>query len=283
MSDRLCATENSGLLAFLQARLKGWSRNTIKQRLQAGCVSVNGVVVTRHDHGLAAGDEVEVFSTARKGRPAPASLKILHEDPQLIAIDKPAGLLSVGNDQETQLHALALLRHQLSRSLPSVKLFPVHRIDRDTSGVLLFATSRETREAVMARWDEAEKTYLAVVEGCPDPARGTIDQPLRMDEEEYRMHVGPHPEAKRAVTHYETEQTVGERSLVRVRLETGRQHQIRAHMAWLGCPVVGDPRYGTAGPRLGLHALRLCIALPGGDRKLIFEAPVPKDFWALLK
>ena len=283
MSDRLRATENSGLLAFLQARLKGWSRNTIKQRLQAGCVSVNGVVVTRHDHGLAAGDEVEVFSTARKGRPAPASLKILHEDPHLIAIDKPAGLLSVGNDQETQLHALALLRNQLSRSLPSVKLFPVHRIDRDTSGVLLFATSRETREAVMARWDEAEKTYLAVVEGCPDPARGTIDQPLRMDEEEYRMHVGPHPEAKRAVTHYETEQTVGERSLVRVRLETGRQHQIRAHMAWLGCPVVGDPRYGTTGPRLGLHALRLCIALPGGDRKLIFEAPVPKDFWALLK
>ena len=201
----------------------------------------------------------------------------------MIAIDKPAGLLSVGNDQETQLHALALLRHQLARSLPSVKLFPVHRIDRDTSGVLLFATSRETREAVMARWDEAEKTYLAVVEGCPDPARGTIDQPLRMDEEEYRMHVGPHPEAKRAVTHYETEQTVGERSLVRIRLETGRQHQIRAHMAWLGCPVVGDPRYGTAGPRLGLHALRLCIALPGGDRKLVFEAPVPKDFWALLK
>lgn len=135
----------------------------------------------------------------------------------------------------------------------------------------------------MARWEEAEKTYLAVVEGCPDPVRGTIDQALRLDEKEYRMHVGAHPEAKRAVTHYETERTAGGRSLVRVRLETGRQHQIRAHMAWLGCPVVGDPRYGTAGPRLGLHALRLCIALPGGHRKLLLEAPVPKDFMALLK
>ena len=283
MPDHLRATENAGLLSFLQAQLKGWSRTTIKQRLQAGCVSVNGAPVTRHDHGLAAGDVVEIHSTARKSRPGPASLKILHEDPHLIAIDKPAGLLSVGNDQETQLHALALLRHQLSRSLPSVKLWPVHRIDRDTSGVLLFATSRETREAVMARWEEAEKTYLAVVEGCPDPVRGTIDQPLRLDEKEYRMHVGAHPEAKRAVTHYETEQMVGGRSLVRIRLETGRQHQIRAHMAWLGCPVVGDPRYGTAGPRLGLHALRLCIALPGGHRKLLLEAPVPKDFMALLK
>ena len=283
MSDHLRVTQDCTLLKFLQAQLQGWSRNTIKQRLQAGCVVVNGVAVTRHDDALVAGDEVEVFSTAKKSRPTPASLSVLYRDPQLIAIDKPAGLLSVGNDQETQLHALALLRHQVARSLPSVKLFPVHRIDRDTSGVLLFATSRETREAVMARWDEAEKTYLAVVEGVPNPSRGTIDQPLRMDEKEYRMHVGAHPDAKTAITHYETEQTVGGRSLIRVRLETGRQHQIRAHMAWLGCPVVGDPRYGTVGPRLGLHALRLSIALPGGSRKLVFEAPIPNDFWALLK
>ena len=283
MSDHLRATENAGLLVFLQAQLKGWSRNTIKQRLQAGMVHVNGKPVTRHDYALVPGDEVEVASTERKSPPALSSLKILYEDPNLIAIDKPAGLLSVGNDQETQRHALALLRHQLLRSSSAVKLFPVHRIDRDTSGVLLFATSRDTREAVMARWEEAEKTYLAVLEGCPDPVRGTIDQPLRLDEKEYRMHVGAHPDAKRAVTHYETEQAAGGRSLVRVRLETGRQHQIRAHMAWLGCPVVGDPRYGTAGPRLGLHALRLCIALPGGSRKLVFEAPVPRDFLALLK
>ncbi len=283
MSERLRVHQACGLLAFLQAQLQGWSRNTLKQRLQAGCVSVNGSSVTRHDFALVAGDEVEVSSTAKKGLPISTSLKILYEDPHLIAIDKPAGLLSVGNDQETQRHALALLRHQLLRSSPSVKLFPVHRIDRDTSGVLLFATSRETREAIMARWDAAEKTYVAVVEGCPDPSHGTIDQPLHMDEKEYRMHVGPHPEAKTAITHYETEQTVGGRSLVRVQLETGRQHQIRAHMAWMGCPVVGDPRYGTAGPRLGLHALRLRIALPGGDRKLVFEAPIPKDFRALLK
>ena len=282
MPDHLRATENAGLLSFLQAQLKGWSRTTIKQRLQAGCVSVNGAPVTRHDHGLAAGDVVEIHSTARKSRPGPASLKILHEDPHLIAIDKPAGLLSVGNDQETQLHALALLRHQLSRSLPSVKLWPVHRIDRDTSGVLLFATSREMREAVMSQWAAAEKTYWAVVEGCPAPARGTIDRPLRLDEKGCRVHVGNHPGAKPAVTHYQTERTVGGRSLVRVQLETGRQHQIRAHLAWLGFPVVGDPRYGTAGGRMGLHALRLKIVHPDTGRELIFEAPVPDDFWALL-
>ena len=140
----------------------------------------------------------------------------------------------------------------------------------------------DPREAVMARWDASEKTYLAVVEGRPDPARGTIDQPLRLDETEYRVHAGAHPDAKPAVTHYQTERTAGGRSLVRVRLETGRQHQIRAHLAWLGCPVVGDPRYGAAGRRMGLHALSLKIIHPGDGQELRFEAPVPADFRALM-
>jgi len=282
MSEKLHVEEAASLLAFLNARLRNWSRKTIKQRLQAGCVRVNGRPVARHDHALAAGDVVEIASSAPARGAPPAPLEILYADRDLIAIHKPAGLLSVGTIRETRHHALALLRDQLSRRSPAARLWPVHRIDRDTSGVLLFATSRDMREAVMARWDAAEKTYLAVVEGCPVPARGTVDQPLRLDEEEYRVHVGAHPNAKPARTHYATERTAGGRSLVRVRLETGRQHQIRAHMAWLGCPVAGDPRYGTAGGRMGLHALRLKILKPGSGRELIFEAPAPPDFWALL-
>lgn len=283
MSEKHSVQEAAGLLAFLHSRLKGWSRNTIRQRLQAGCVHVNGASVARHDHALRAGDIVEVSASAPAGaRHSAAPLAILHADRDLVAIDKPAGLLSVGTATETRRHALALLRTQLSRRSPAVRLWPVHRIDRDTSGVLLFATSREMREAVMARWDAAEKTYLAVVEGRPVPARGVIDQPLRMDETACQAHVGPHPRAKPAMTHYETERTAGGRSLVRVRLETGRQHQIRAHLAWLGCPVVGDPRYGTAGRRMGLHALSLKIIHPGGGQELRFEAPVPADFRALM-
>jgi len=159
----------------------------------------------------------------------------------------------------------------------------VHRIDRETSGVLLFATSREMREAVMKEWKAAEKTYLAIVEGCPKPASGTIDQPLRLDPAIYQMHVGPHPDAKRAVTHFTTERNVGRRTLLSVVLETGRQHQIRAHLTWLGHPVVGDQRYGTAGARMGLHALRLSITKPGTNKPLVFETPAPADFLALLR
>ena len=282
MSEKLCVKEAAGLMAFLHAHLPGWSRNTIKQRLQSGCVRVNGTPVAKQDFALAAGDRVEVAAAPQPPARPPSTLEILYADRDLIAIDKPAGLLAVGTVRENRRHALALLRNQLSRRSGAVKLWPVHRIDQGTSGVLLFATSHEMREAVMDRWAEAEKTYLAIVEGCPDPVCGTIDQPLRLDEKEYRMHVGDHPRAKPAVTHYATERTAGGRSLVRVQLETGRQHQIRAHMAWLGCPVVGDPRYGTAGKRLGLHALGLKIVHPGSGRRLALEAPVPADFWALL-
>ena len=283
MSDRLTVKANTTLIPFLIDQLKGWSRSTIKQRLKSGCISVNGEQVTRHDHGLHAGDRVVVDAAARGVSGLRPQLGILYKDRNLIAINKPAGLLSVGAPKGNEPHALGILRDQLSRRSKPVKLWPVHRIDRDTSGVLLFATSREMREAVMKEWKVAEKTYLAIVEGCPSPASGTIDQPLRPDPAIYQMHVGPHPKAKRAVTHFTTERKVGQRTLLRVALETGRQHQIRAHLAWLGHPVVGDQRYGTEGARMGLHALRLSITKPGTGKPLVLETPAPADFLALLR
>ncbi len=282
MSEKLHVKESSGLLMFLNMRLQGWARSKIKQRLQSGCVSVNEISITQHDYPLNPDDLIEVGATAKLANSAPSQLEILYSDRDIIAINKPAGLLSVGTTKETQQHALAILRNQLSHRSQAVKLWPVNRIDRDTSGVLLFATSRETREAVMDKWDQAEKTYLAIVVGCPNPAEGTIDQPLRLDEVEYRMHVGAHPDAKTAITHFKTERTNGDRTLLQVQIETGRQHQIRAHLSWLGYPVVGDQRYGTAGTRMGLHALRLKIVNSKTNKELTFETPAPADFLALM-
>lgn len=282
MSEKLHVGEAAVLLEFLGHRLQSWARSTLKQRLQSGCISVNGFTVTQFNHPLNVGDIVEVSASAKPANAAPSQLDILYADRDLIAINKPAGLLSVGTEKETQMHALATLRKQLSRRTQAIKLWPVHRIDRDTSGVLLFATSHEIREAVMARWDSCEKTYQAIVTGIPSPAQGTINQPLRLDEVAYHVHVGAHPNAKPAVTHFDTERVVGTRTLLNVQLETGRQHQIRAHLAWLGYPVVGDPRYGTAGGRMGLHALRLKIIKPGSSTVLVFETPAPADFMALL-
>lgn len=283
MSDRFRVNEEMGLIGFLSSHLKGWSRSRIKQRLQSGCVVVNGKSVTKHNHPLTVGDDVEVRATARGLRHDVNHLEILYSDRDLIAINKPAGLLSVATATEGKLHALAILREQLSRPKRPVKLWPVHRIDRDTSGVLLFATSLEVRNEVMKAWPSAEKKYLAIVEGSPEPKEGTIDQPLWPDSKMYYMHVGKHRDAKPAITHFQTERSTNGRTLLNVQLDTGRQHQIRAHMAWLGHPVIGDPRYGTAGPRLGLHALSLSFSRPKIGKRINVSTPATRDFYALLE
>jgi len=289
MAQQYKVKQRGKLLEFLFANLNGWSKKKVKQRLQGSSVAVNGVVTTKHDFILSVDDIVEVGVVQKTGTAAHTTqkLEIIYQDKDLIAINKPAGLLSVGTTQENKQHALALLRTQLSRGKKtnngnSIKLWPVHRLDRDTSGILLFATSKEMREAVMANWGKSEKVYLAIVEGTPKEDKGTIDQPLRLDEKEYRMHVGEHPDAKRAVTHYTVQKSTDTRSLLEVNIETGRQHQIRAHMAWLGHPVIGDERYGTKGGRMGLHAHRLKIYHPVKKNTLELQIDAPRDFYALL-
>lgn len=289
MAQQYKVKQRTKLLEFLFSTLTGWSKKSVKQRLQGSSVAVNGVVTTKHDFILNADDIVEVGVVQKKGTAAQTinKLEIIYRDKDLIAINKPAGLLSVGTTQENKQHALALLRTQLSRGKKNnngnaVKLWPVHRLDRDTSGILLFATSKEMREAVMSNWAKSEKVYLAVVEGRPKETKGTIDQPLRPDDKEYRMHAGEHPYAKSALTHYEVKESNDKRSLLEVSIETGRQHQIRAHMAWLGHSIIGDERYGTKGPKMGLHSKKLTIIHPKTKKSLTFEVDAPRDFYSLL-
>ncbi len=283
MTERLRAEGAMPLLAFLSQRLAGWSRNTLKQRLQLGCVRVNGATVTRHDHALKPGDSVEVGARAEAPPTSagPNGLPLLHLDELLVAVNKPAGLLSVATEQQRDRTALALVGEWLSRPGREAKVWPVHRLDRETSGVLLIARTREGKERVQAAWDHTRKVYLAVVEGRPAPAEGVIDQAL-WEDANLNVHVGEHPASKAARTRYRTLETKPGRSLVEVELETGRRHQIRAHLAWLGHAVVGDPRYGTPGPRMGLHALRLELDHPGDGRRLILEAEAPAALRALL-
>lgn len=285
MAEKFIVKERSKLLEFLFNHLTGWSKKTIKQRLQGSSVAVNGEINTKHDFLLKVNDVVEVGVVKKASTQAQTlqKLEIIYQDKEIIAINKPAGLLSVGNATESKQHALAILRNQLSRGKNQVKLWPVHRLDRDTSGILLFATSKEMRETVMDKWGVSEKVYLAIVEGCPKEKKGTINQPLRADEKVYRMHVGQHPDAKPAITHYEVKQTAPERSLLEVKIETGRQHQIRAHLAWLGNSIIGDERYGTKGERMGLHAKKLTIIHPLNKKTISFEVDAPKDFYALLR
>jgi len=280
MSDRVHVSEPGTLLSVLCEHLSGWKRSTLKDRLKAGAIAVNGDPVTRHDHPLVPGDLVEI----RPKEPRPSGARhpkfvTLYTDEHLVAIDKPCGLLSVATELEKHQTALALVRDSLGHR---ERLWPVHRLDRETSGVLLFARSRQVREEVQAVWTAAAKTYLAVVEGHPDPPDGVIDQPLWQDSR-LNIHVGRHVLAKTARTAFSTRSLHADRALLEVRLHTGRRHQIRAHLAWLGHPVMGDARYGAAASRLGLHAWRLEVDHPRAGRRLVLEAPAPQAFDALWK
>lgn len=283
MADRVVVAAAGRLLEVLASRLATWSRNTLRQRLQLGCITVNGIVATRHDQAVESGDVVEIRTRADgvRARAATPGLPQLFADDDLIAVDKPAGLLSVSTDDERTTTALAMLRAALSRPGVPAGLWPVHRLDRETSGVLLFARSRAICEQVQAQWSTTTKVYLAVVEGVPVPPQDVIDAPL-WEDRQLRVRVGAHADARPARTRYQVLQTRGGRALLEVTLETGRKHQIRAHLMSRGHPVVGDDRYGTPDLRLGLHALRLSLRHPRDGRQLSFEAPPPAALLRLL-
>jgi 23S rRNA pseudouridine1911/1915/1917 synthase len=277
-SERFTARADGTLFAQLVEHCPGWRRNTLRQRVRGGCIRITGVPGARADQLLRVGDVVELRPAAA-ARPAPTAgrrLRVLFDDADLLAIDKPAGLLSVAAADERERTALALVRTQCCRA-DAPDLWPVHRLDRETSGVLLFARSREVLDRVRADWGAVQKVYHALVEGRPEPPQGTIDRPL-WEDRSLRVRVGQHPDARPARTHYWTLATRGGRSLLEVRLDTGRKHQIRAHLAAIGCPVVGDERYGTRATRLCLHALRLSLPHPRDGRLLELVAAVPADF-----
>jgi 23S rRNA pseudouridine1911/1915/1917 synthase len=269
------------LLPWLLAALAPMPRTRVKQLLRFGRVTVNGVATTRFDHALRAGDRVAIS----EARPDPAAeplarvgIRILHEDADLIAIDKPPGLLSVAAGAQTADTAFARLNAHLAARRAG-RPFVVHRLDRETSGLMLFGRSPAARDRLQADWGRVVKTYLAIVEGCPFPTAGSIRNFLTEGKDlRVRAAAGPRPGAKEAVTRYRVRTTRGRLSLVEVELETGRKHQIRVHLAGLGHPVIGDIGYGaTADParRLGLHAWRLSLTHPTTGQRVELEAPLP--------
>jgi 23S rRNA pseudouridine1911/1915/1917 synthase len=273
--------EAAPLLDALASFYPDASRTTLRQMLEAGRVRVNGEIEKNARRALEAGDAIDVAQKSVQIA-LPPGLAILHEDDDILVVLKSHGLLTVATERERETTAQAYLNQYLKLK-GEERVHVVHRLDRETSGVLVFAKHFEAREALKDKFaaHAVDRVYIAVIEGAIDPPSGTIRSNLR-ERRDLRMEsVDAHPDAKPAVTHYRTIQESGAWSMLEITLETGRKNQIRTHLSEAGHPVVGDRMYGsTVNPlgRLGLHAKLLGFDHPRDAKHLVFTAAVPKGF-----
>jgi 23S rRNA pseudouridine1911/1915/1917 synthase len=280
----------AALGSFVRERLGGLPWTQVKRLIAGGKVSVDGKPVTQDGHRLRAGAEVGLRMNAPR-RPAEGekSVRLVHEDTHLVVIDKPAGVSSVPYEEKEQGTALDLIRaawRKLGRPATETPLFVVHRIDKDTSGLLVFAKTKRAERglAMLFRTHNVERTYLCVAHGNVAAAR--IESSLVEDRGDGLRGSTRFPDqGKRAVTHVTPVRRVRGATLCEVRLETGKTHQIRIHLAERGHPLVGEKVYirdyrgePLASPRLLLHAATLGFVHPQTNENLRFESPLPSDF-----
>lgn len=305
----LRATSAGTLMELMQAKLGGMSPTSIKQLLHARRVQLNGAVCTRGDQAIKTGDEVTILSQAGTTTLHHPKLSLVYEDDYLVVVNKKQGLLTVpSNPDSAETTALSILKAYVRKQHPRNNIYVVHRLDRETSGLLVFAKTPQMQEYMRTYWRElvTKRTYVALVEGVLPEQKGTITTWLTEDKRNAMVYSSPVDDGgQKAVTHYEvlgvrnldpTVKTYGtapasaltadgtpQISLLALNLETGRTNQIRVHMASVGHPVVSDRKYGhgnTWAPvdRLCLHARILEFIHPATEQVVHFETPVPKEF-----
>ena len=238
---------------------------------------VEGTVVRRGDTEIRAAERVTLGAPQPRFPPA---LRLVHEDDALIVVDKPAGLLTIATERERQRTAYRMLADYVAAQPGGQRLFIVHRLDRETSGLLVFAKSPDVKAALQAQFHArtVERVYVAVVEGRVAASSGTLRARIAEDPRTLRVHATPR--GREAVTHYRVLERRPRSTLLELTLETGRRGQIRAQLAALGHPIVGDAAFGSRRDpvrRLCLHASRLGFA-DGSGRTLVFESPAPAVF-----
>lgn len=265
------------LLNFLYQNVQGKSKNNIKSLLKNGQIFVNSKKQTKFNYILKENDTVKIQLRKLNNQfPYP----ILYEDESLIAIEKPAGLLTIKTEQENEKTAYKIVRNYVKEK--GQKLFIVHRLDRDTSGILLFAKNEKMKIMLQKHWNDItlKRGYVAIVEGQIKPEFGTIRSFLK-EENNTIVHSTKSMDGKLAITRYQTLNKNNDYTLLEVFLETGRKNQIRVHMSEAGHPIIGDTKYhATKNPihRLGLHSHLLEFIHPFTKKVVHLESTIPDNF-----
>ena len=278
--------EEAQLLDWLLANLKG-SRTKIKATLQGQGIKVNGKVVTQHDFPLVPGMKIEVSKTKRNITLKSRYVKLVYEDDYLVVVEKKPGILSMAT-RHNSLNVKSVLDEYFHATKQNCQAHVVHRLDRDTSGLLIYAKDKRTALSMENDWRHTvyDRRYVAVLSGPMETDEGTIANWLK-DSKIYVTYSSPIDNGgKYAVTHFHVLDRTPYHSLVEFKLETGRKNQIRVHAADMGHPVCGDREYGNGDDpieRLCLHAYVLCFYHPVTHRPMEFQTQIPHSFTALFK
>ena len=281
----------------LAARLPELSRTRLQDLILRRQVRVNGLEAVKPGQRLGAGDRVEVVippPVASGLEPEPISLDVIYESAAVLIVNKPAGLVvhpAAGHTRGTLVHATLAHAPDLEGIGGELRPGVVHRLDKDTSGLIILAKNERAHAALQQAFKDrsVHKIYLALVEGHPPTPTGRVEAPIGRDPtHRKRMAVVPASRGRAALTAYRTLEKLAAGSLLEVHPETGRTHQIRVHLAFLGCPVAGDRVYGPRSPRVSaprqmLHAWKLRLQIPGEAEPREFEAPPPEDFERALR
>ncbi|MCQ2233471.1 MAG: RluA family pseudouridine synthase [Paludibacteraceae bacterium] len=276
-------SEETILMDFLIAKMGGMSKTSVKALLTKRRISVNGAVESLYNTQLKPGDIVEIDSTNTKYKFSHPKVSILYEDNYILVINKGVGLLSVASPLHEETTAFRIMMNYVKKQNSRNSLYVVHRIDRETSGVLIFAKDIQTQTHLKDHWhdDTHKRYYYALVEGEMEKDDDTITSWLTENPKSLKVHSSPVDDGgEKAITSYHVISKKKGESLLKVNIKTGKKNQIRVQLSSIGHPIVGDRKYGAKTSRigrLGLHAASLTIMHPNTGEQVTFEAKIPKE------
>ncbi|KAA6340705.1 Ribosomal large subunit pseudouridine synthase D [termite gut metagenome] len=276
------------LMDFLMTKAKdGISRTAAKSLLSNRLVLVNNVITTQYNFMLKPGMKVQISKNRETKEFRNNLLKIVYEDAYLIVVEKREGLLSIGTDKQKERTVHSILNEYVKRTNRQRRIYIVHRLDKDTSGLMIFAKDEKTKATLQDYWNEivTDRRYVAILSGEMEKDTGTITSWLKDSKVFITYSSASDNGGDKAITHYKTIKRINGYSLVEFDLETGRKNQIRVHAQDLKHPVLGDTKYGNGNNplgRLALHAFRLHFHHPITGELMKFETPYPEEFKKLM-
>lgn len=278
--EKYIVKENEILIEFLKKMFSNLSKNSVKSLLHNEKVFVNGNMTTKYNYELNVGDIVEIREKVAK------NIDIIYEDKDIIVINKPSGLLTVATEKEKNKTAYHLVMEYLKKKNKNNRIFIIHRLDKDTSGIIMFAKNERAKHLYQDNWNDIVKKrcYYAVIDGKMENKEGTIKSYLK--ENGNMVYSVKDRSGKLAITEYKVLKERKTISLLDINLKTGRKNQIRVHMKENKTPILGDLKYGEKSKlinRLALHAYKLELINPVTKKLLTFEVNMPNEFKILFK